>query len=538
LHNKFRKFASAIVLSSLFLAGCSVTAVNEDAEINWVIAGNNLFNGHMDPHSSQLDASAYLNRQIFDSLVTINDEGDIKPWLATEWTVSEDALSYIFKLREDVTFHDGEKFDANAVKVNFDHVTAKTTESAQAASMIGGDSFIGAVVLDEYLVELKLSTPFKPLLVNLSSAFLGLYSPKVLTEKTQGEIRAGGAEVQVGTGPFILKESVTNVELVLERNDDYRWAPDGSGNPPKAKTLRVLFVPDESAREIAISRGDADVASNISGVALASLPSEVQINKTPSPGIPYSVYLNTKRDAFKDVNVRLAFAHGFDAKKAISAAFQGEIEWPLSILSPTTAQSYLETAKGFTYQPELANSLLDDAGWATKDADGYRVDASGKRLSVYWASWTPFPPEHQVIVNFMVDDLKNVGIELVHEALEPAQYQAAYSDANGLKLDFDLTDWSFASLDPIVLSNHLASGGYQNASAVSDAEVDAWLSQAAIEQDPEVRRSLYQKVQEWNEVNAVIVPIYLPQSVVTFRDVTDLVFDSYGWPLFYKASKS
>ncbi len=296
---KFKELLATLIIPSVLLVGCVDNLQDNNSEITWVIAGNNLFNGHIDPHSSQLDASAYLNRQIFDSLVSVDDDGGIKPWLATEWSVSDDGLSYIFKLREDVTFHDGEKFDANAVKANFDHVIAKSTESAQAASMIGGDLFAGAFVLDYYLVELKLSNPFRPLLVNLSSAFLGMYSPKVLAEKSQGEIRAGGPEVQVGTGPFILRESVTNVEMLLERNNDYHWAPDGSRDIPRVNALRILFVPDESAREIAISRGDADVASNLSGISLSTLPAEVHINKTPSPGVPYSVYLNTKRDVLK-----------------------------------------------------------------------------------------------------------------------------------------------------------------------------------------------------------------------------------------------
>src|SRR5690606_10380630 len=101
--------------------------------------------------------------------------------------------------------------------------------------------------------------------------------------------------------------------------------------------------------------------------------------------------------------------------------------------------------------------------------------------------------------------------------------------------DFDITDWSFASLDPIILSNHLETGGYQNASAVSEPELDAWLQQAAVENDPQKRRELYQNVQKWNEDNATIIPLYLTQFVVTYRDVAGLVFDSYGWPMFYSA---
>src|SRR5690606_1553203 len=112
------------------------------------------------------------------------------------------------------------------------------------------------------------------------------------------------------------------------------------------------------------------------------------------------------------------------------------------------------------------------------------------------------------LVNFMVEDLKAIGFELVHEAIEGPAYQARYyTDAEGLILDFDVTDWSYTSLDADALRNHLHSYGYQNASRLSDPELDALLEEAATETDSERRTELYHQVQQWNLENVAIIPL-------------------------------
>lgn len=494
----------------------------------------------MDPHSSQLDVSAYVTRNVFDSLVALDVTGEIKPWLASSWEISPDGLSYVFTLRDDVTFTDGEKFTAAAAVKNFEHIMSEKTASAQARDMIGGDLFKGAEATGEFELTLTLAEPFAPLMNNLSTAFVGFYSPKVLDTASQDQIKAGGPEVTVGTGPFKLTAYTPKQELDFVPNEAYVWGPEVStpegaavaSGPSTLDSLKIRVVPEESARVGALQSGDAQIAVDLTPTGTAQL-SGARVNIAPSPGMPYSMFLNWSHGVFSDVKVRQAFQQGFDLDAAVAAAYSGDYQRPWSILSPSTPKSYdsnLENA--WPFDADKANALLDEAGWTERDAEGYRTK-DGERLSAEWLSWLPFPDEKQALVNFMIDDLKKIGFELKHQAIEGPEYQARYADSDGnMILDFDATDWSFASLDADILRQHLHTQGYQNASTISDPALDALLEQAQAATDANVREGLYKQVQQWNVKNVGVIPLTLSQfTTASLPSVKGLAYDSYGWPL-------
>eukprot|EP01031_Cornospumella_fuschlensis_P007182 gene7182-8906_t len=127
---------AAFALAAVVMTGCA-PAVPVEQTLTVAIDGSFLSAGKMDIHASQMDVTALVLRNTFDSLVFQNADGTFSPWLAKSWDVSDDQLHYTFVLRDDVTFTDGEPFNAAAVKANFDHVVSPDTASAQAASMIG-----------------------------------------------------------------------------------------------------------------------------------------------------------------------------------------------------------------------------------------------------------------------------------------------------------------------------------------------------------------------------------------------------------------
>ena len=554
LRKKIWQRAGAFVVSvsmAATLAACSTgakTPANPDETANtsgvaqdlvFAIAGANLENGHMDPHSSQIDSTFYVLRNVYDSLIALDADGSFKPWLATEWEISDDGKTYVFTLRQDVTFHDGEKFDAAAAVKNFEHVVDPATASTQSLTMLGSELFDSAEATGDFELTLHLTEPFAPLLANLSTASLGFYSPKVLAEKTQDELLAGGPEVNVGTGPFVMTKLVAKQEIVFAANKDYAWAPelktaDGvlSGQA-KLDTLTVRIVPEEAGRVGALQASDAQVAVNLTPTGTAQLAG-ANINNAPSPGMPHAAYINWEHGVFGDPLVRQAFQQGFDLDTAVAAAFGGEYDRAWSILSPSTPNSYdpaLEEA--WPFDVEVANGFLDEAGWTERGTDGIRTK-DGERLSAEWLSWLPFSDENQALVNFMIDDLKTIGFELKHQAVEGPEYQARYfTEQDGFILDFDITDWSYISLDADILRQHLFSQGYQNATQVKDSTLDGLLVDAAQLTDPAQREPLYQEIQNWNMENVAIVPLYLEQfTTASLPTVDGLLFDSYGWPLF------
>ncbi|MDH6181234.1 peptide/nickel transport system substrate-binding protein [Microbacteriaceae bacterium SG_E_30_P1] len=519
------------------LTGCAAPAASENQTLTFAIEGANLSAGHMDPHSSQLDVSALVQRNVLDSLVAQDADGTFVPWLATDWEISDDQLEYTFTLRDDVTFHDGTPFNADAVVANFNHITDPATASAQAASMIGyaedGGSYVGTEAIDEFTVRVTFSRPYAPFLSAVSTALLGFWSPAVLEERAD-ELKTGGPDISVGTGPFILSEYVPDQEIVYTANPDYNWGPANAEHTGASDidTLTVRILPETSVRTGALTSGEVQVAGNVTPSTVSEIGDGFTVRSVELPGIPYSLYLNETYGVFADERVREAFSIGFDADAAVESIFFGQYPRAWSILGPTTPNSYDASLEGsWPYDPEKAGELLDAAGWTERDSEGYRTK-DGERLSVRWIAWTPIPDDRAALADLIQSDLRDIGFEVVREALEPAAYNEQYGPKT-----FDLTDWGFSGVDADALRSHLHTDGFQNASQVSDPEVDALLESAVATSDPAERTTLYTDVQQWNAEHTAIVPLYVPSLITAYSDsVEGLQFDLYGRPLFYGAS--
>ncbi|OAN38387.1 ABC transporter substrate-binding protein [Microbacterium sp. H83] len=522
--------AAIAAASSLLLSACAPASDSESGgELVWSIEGANLSAGHMDPQVSQLDVSGMVQRAVLDSLVFQEDDGSFTPWLAKDWTVSDDSTEYTFTLRDDVTFTDGEPFDAEAVKANFDRIVDPETESAQAASMMGADFYEGTEVVDEHTVTVRFTQPYAPFLQAASTPQLGFYSPAVLAESGD-QLKAGGPGVTVGTGPFELTEYTPDQELVYTRNDDYAWGPHGEG-APEVETLRVEIQPEAAVRTGVIESGEADLASNIPPNLATELGDGITVDSIEYPGLPYSLYLNEKFGVFADEKVRQAFARGIDIDASVEEIFFDQFPRAWSVLGSTTPGYDSSLEGSWPFDQDAANALLDEAGWTARDSDGIRMK-DGQRLSARWIAWTPVPDDRAALANAIQSDLKGIGFEVVREVLEPGAYNEQYGPKT-----FDLTDWGFSGADPDFLRSHLHTDGFQNASQVTDPQVDALLEQGVASGDQEERTAIYTQLQEWNAQYTAIVPLYSPSAITAVGErVSGLDYDLYGRPLFYDVS--
>jgi peptide/nickel transport system substrate-binding protein len=466
---------------------------------------------------------------VLDSLVFQEADGSFSPWLAESWDVEDGGAAYVFHLREGVTFHDGETFDAAAVKANFDRIADPATASAHAASMLGGDFYAGTEVVDDQTVRVSFTQPYAPFLQAASTALLGFYSPAVL-ETSADELKAGGPDVTVGTGPFELTEYTPDQEIVYTRNDDYAWGPNGAG-AAQFETLRVEILPEASVRLGVVSSGEADLVSNLPPNLASQVPSDVTVESLEYPGLPYSLYLNEKYGVFADEKVRQAFSKAIDIDSAVDEIFFGQFPRAWSILGSTTPGYDADLEGSWPFDAEAANALLDEAGWTERDADGFRVK-NGERLTARWIAYTPVSDDRAALANAIQSDLRAVGFDLQREVLEPGAYNEQYGPKT-----FDLTDWGFSGVDPDLLRNHLHTEGFQNASQVSDPAIDALLDEGVATTDADERWAIYRELQEWNAQHVAIVPLYSPSLITAVRDsVTGLSYDLYGRPLFYTAT--
>lgn len=538
LSRRLLSLSALVAASALVLSGCATSSEPGDTPggdapsggtIVWAIEGANLSAGHMDPQTSQLDVSSMVNRGVLDSLVYQEADGTFSPWLAKEWSISEDGTTYTFTLRDDVVFHDGEPFNAAAVKANFDRIVDPETASAQAAAMLGADFYEGTTVVSEYVAEVRFSQPYAPFLQAASTAHLGFYSPTVLAESAE-LLEAGGPGVTVGTGPLVLSEYIADRELVFTRNADYAWGPHGA-DAVDFDELLVQILPEAAVRVGVVNAGEADLASNIPANLVAELGSAITVDSIEYPGLPYSLYLNEAYGVFADEKVRQAFARGIDIDTAVEEIYFGQFPRAWSVLGGSTPGYDASIEGTWAYDPAAANALLDEAGWTERDAEGYRTK-DGERLSVRWIAWTPVPDDRAALGNAIQSDLKQIGFEVIREVLEPGAYNEQYGPKT-----FDLTDWGYSGVDADFLRNHLHTDGFQNASQVSDPEMDALLERAATSTDVAERNELYGQVQRWNAEYTAIVPLYSPAAITAVSEtVTGITYDLYGRPLFFDAS--
>ena len=263
----------AVLASAALVAGCAsaageTTASSSQSTLTYAIDGGVLASGKMDIHSSAFHMTATAMRNTFDSLVFQNADGDLVPWLAASWEISPDGLHYTFNLRHDVTFQNGEAFNAAAVKANFDHVVAPETASADASSLLGyaedGGYYESTEVVDEFTVRVNFKKPYAPFLQGVSTAKLGFYPPEILTTKAD-QLAAGGPGITVGTGPYTMTEYVPNQKIVFTANPDYNWAPEGSTHegPATIKTLVLRILTESSVRTGALTSGEVQVAGSV-----------------------------------------------------------------------------------------------------------------------------------------------------------------------------------------------------------------------------------------------------------------------------------
>src|SRR5713226_3728818 len=203
----------------------------------------------LDPQNTQSNPGEQVNRMMYDNLVRFNAKMQIEPALAESWTQSKDGLTWTFKLRKGVKFHDGTPFDAKAVKYFFDRVLGD--DKPFKASLY--TPFVqGAQVVDDSTVRVTLKQPFAAFLFRLAHSAGGIVSPAA-HQKWGKDL----ALHPTGTGPFKFVEWVKGDRVVLEKNDGY-W-----GGRPLLDRVTVKTVKEDAAPVLMLESGDTDLIPTI-----------------------------------------------------------------------------------------------------------------------------------------------------------------------------------------------------------------------------------------------------------------------------------
>ncbi|MFK0096160.1 ABC transporter substrate-binding protein [Pseudomonas sp. NPDC090592] len=453
------------------LAGCSPSSEESTSKtLNIAFWGDNTTLVSVDPFQVYWLEHRVLLRNVAESLTDQDPAtGRIIPWLATSWEVSDDALQYTFHLRQDVTFSNGERFDAQAVKTAFDSNKAFATQlpATFGATYLAG--FDHAEVVDPFTVRLVLSRPNAGFLQATSTTNLAILAPASYAlsaqERSLGKI--------IGTGPFTLEHYTPEVGASLVKRADYAWASANVKNPGAAYLDRVeiSYIPEESVRNGLFLQGKADILwprnpfSEVDLKLFQAKGATIQSRSLPGPAL--NLYPNTRNDRLLgDRQVRLALQKAIDRTSYAHTVYNAEFPVVTGVYDVTTPY-FKPQADKLAYDPQGAERLLDAAGWSKGD-DGYR-HKDGKRLTLRY-NLTPAESAGDVLVQ---DQLRKVGIDLKLNVLTRAEWVAGNASGN-----YDLTSTYMTRADPIILQTILDPRAASSATLATNTYEPHTLAQA------------------------------------------------------------
>lgn len=506
--------ASVVVLVAL--VGMWSCGSGERTETDTLIFASSADATTLDPHNTTDSQSDQIVLMIYDGLIRFDENMNIVGDLATEWSLAEDGRTWTFHLRKGVRFHDGSPFNAESVRRNF----ARVLDPEQNHKRLPLFQAIEKVeVVDELTVRFITDYPFgafEPTMAHVSAYIL---NPDLAD--MHGKKFGTSPETTSGTGPYKLVRWKKDLEVVLERNEDY-WGEKG-------KLPRVIYrpIPEAASRVIALESGDVDVITHIPPADVTRLEAveDLVIRKEVSIGAQQFRF-HCKKEPFTDPRVRQAISYAIDRQVIIDNLLPG-----LAIPStgPLTSKIRGRADLGeIPYDPDKAKALLAEAGYP----DGFTTKITT----------TPRYLMGVEVTEAIAAQLEAIGIESEIEVMEWGTIRQLWGGLAHDECPLEMfimgagassadADWG---LRPIFMTQPTNENNY---GFYSNREFDEVIIQAMREIDPEKRNALYLRAQEivyFEDPGAVW--LYDNYHVVAMRrDVKDITTSALGVVTFEAA---
>jgi len=424
----------------------------------------------------------------------------VGPLLVDSWKASEDSKVWTLTLKEGIKFHDGEPFNAPAVKFSL--------ERHMKGSQGGKLKIIEAVEApDDKTVVLTLKQGYPELLNVLANFDCSMVSPKAV-EAAGGD---WGNKVIVGTGPVMLSEWRSGDRIILKRNPDYTHGPSWLANkgPAKVAEWHIRFLPEPATLIAELTSGEVDLSDYVTERDVKRVESHANTNLIVAKSTS-AIYLaiNTKNEPYNDLKIREAMVHAVNAEAVRKAAMSG-VASPLAIPIAPTVMGYWPKAAELAeplikYDPELAKKMLDEAGWKV-GGQGFR-EKDGKPLAINFLAFNI--ARYKRMGEVAAPMLEAAGFKVDLQILEPGDlYERVLKGKHDL-LSTGLVGSQGIAVDDLVLSFHSDNLGsivqwcyYQN------PEMDKLLDESRYDPDPAKRTEALNKAQELAATTLPVVPI-------------------------------
>lgn len=421
---------------------------------------------------------------MYDSLVTFDAEMNVVPNIATEWT-KEDELTWIFKLRDDVVFHNGDPMTAADVAYSIKRVAA----SAKNASLFS--SLADAEVVDDYTVKFTLTAPAPTFLNNLANTAAAILPEKYMTENGEEIITTA----PVGTGAYKFVEWSQGSYVKFEKNENY-WV----GEVP-TQNVMMKIIPEASQRTIALETGEIDAAYGVQSNDVARIQDDPSLTLLMEPALSTTyVCMNFEKPGIDNQLVREAIREAIDSEIIAQAVYYGAAE-PDDTIIPFAAFGYQPDAAKITYDPENAKALLTEAGYA----DGFETNI-----------YTSDNQQSVEICQIIQAQLKEVGIDCAIQTLEFGTFLEKIGEGEH---DLCLMTWSTGTVDAdftyYAQYSSTQHGIYGNMMSPDlFPGLDDALEAGRSTSDPEVRMAAYKTVEDIVAENSIYRPLVCRSSIV------------------------
>lgn len=480
----------ACVMGLTLLAGCSNTdpssssngQTDKNASQTISIAQSANFSMGFAPAVQSYEATYYMNN-FYEPLVKYQD-GEYQPCLATDWTNSDDGLTYTFHLREDVKFNDGTPFNAEAVKLYFDNMKSVIGTSSNYGQL---DMLTSEITVDdEYTVSFHLTRPYYNVLNDLSMVMpRGILSASAFNE--DGSLNSEYLMNHTpGTGPYMFEGvNDTATEYTFVRNPNY-WGED-----PDVDSFTVKVIPESKVAAMRAGEVDFIIGSDtLDADSYQELSSTEGITGVISDFdfVTEFIALNDEVVPLNDINIRNAIQMAID-KESIAQNIYSGLRTEANSVMPADMPYCKADVTTPSYDMDAAIELMDKSGWTDTDGDGIR-EKDGKKLS--FTITYPSTGVYDKVVLFFQDSMKKLGIEITTNPIDLMAFMQQVFTEGNYEITAYMSYWF--PYDPYTfVANMYPSTDYTDASGIysTDPQIAKALATMSEEEAKELIAGLY-----------------------------------------------
>ncbi|MGW0159453.1 ABC transporter substrate-binding protein [Mycobacterium sp. NPDC003323] len=409
----------------------------------------------LDPHKTSAYFSFQVLENVYDTLVEPDADLTMVPALAQSWQTSPDQLTWTFRLRPGVRFHDGSPFTADDVVYSYRRIIDEKLSNVDKFSAV-----TAVDAIDDLTVRITLARPTPNLLTNLG----GFKGMAIVSRRNveDGSI----ATNPIGTGPFTFAGRQSGDSITLKANPDY-W-----GTPPRIPGVTFRFISESSTALAALQAGEIDWTDAVPAQRVPQLEGDDSLRLAVTPSNDYwYLALNAARPPWNDVRVRQAIAYAVDRPSIVQATSYGTAQ--ANQLAIPQGNPWYTGYDRYSYDIDRAEALLDEAGAAPQALDMLVT-------SEY--------PQTVTAAQVIADNLQPLGITVDIRTVDFATWLDEQNNGN---FDMLMMGW-LGNIDPddFYYAQHHTDGA-NNAQKFSDPRVDAALDAGRTETDPQARKQDY-----------------------------------------------